>query len=159
LTSAHDACGPTNTPSAMRAGSHFNLSYRLKPYPPLDQSKTVNVGGHGARLTALLEGEVEATSLIDQEISMADRLGLRCIMANTLKMLWRVDERNDCKRLNRFFHVLQRAAADLDHDPASCLPLWQCGVPPEFKGHPWDYGRFDLGECFHYEPLRRAEYH
>jgi NitT/TauT family transport system substrate-binding protein len=142
----------------LRAGSHFNVPYRLEAYLPLDQIKAVNVGGHGARLTALLEGEVEATSLLDPHISMADQLGLRCIIANTFKTLWWVDPRYDRTLLDRFFRVLQRAEEDLTRDPASCLPLWHYSVPPEFKDHPWDYSRFDPGERFHYEPLPRAEY-
>ena len=44
----------------MRAGSHFNVPYRLEKYLPLAHIKTVNTGGFGARLKALLEGEVEA---------------------------------------------------------------------------------------------------
>jgi NitT/TauT family transport system substrate-binding protein len=149
-----------NVPIAvgMRAGSHFNVPYRLEAYLPQDQIKTVNVGGHGARLTALLEGEVEATSLLDPQISMADQLGLRRVIANTFKTLWWVDERYDRELLDRFFRVLQRADQDLDRDLASCLPMWHYSVPPEFKDHPWDYSRFDAGERFYYQPLPRAEY-
>ena len=149
-----------NVPIAvgMRAGSHFNVPYRLETYLPLDQIKTVNVGGFGARLTALLEGEVEATSLLDPQISMADQLGLRPVIANTFKTLWWVDPRYDRALLDRFFRVLERAEADLTADPASCLPLWRYSVPEEFQNHPWDYSRFDPGERFHYEPLPRAEY-
>ncbi len=149
-----------NVPIAvgLRAGSHFNVPYRLEQYLPLDQIKTVNVGGFGARLRALLNGEVEASSLLDPQISMADQLGLRQIIANTFKTLWWVDERHDRALLDRFFRVLQRAEADLAADPASCLPLWHYSVPPEFKDRPWDYSRFDPGERFHYEPLPRAEY-
>ncbi len=149
-----------NVPIAvgLRAGSHFNVPYRLEQYLPLDQIKVVNVGGFGARLTALLDGEVEASSLLDPQISMAEQLGLRRIIANTFKTLWWVDERHDRAVLDRFFRVLQRAEEDLTRDPASCLPLWHYSVPTEFKDHPWDYSRFDPGERFHYEPLPRAEY-
>jgi hypothetical protein len=34
----------------MRAGSHFNVPYRLEKYLPLEHIKTVNTGGFGARL-------------------------------------------------------------------------------------------------------------
>jgi len=54
----------------MRAGSHFNVPYRLEKYLPLEHIKTVNTGGFGARLKALLDGEVEAASLLP-----ADRHG------------------------------------------------------------------------------------
>ena len=149
-----------NVPIAvgLRAGSHFNVPYRLEQYLPLDQIKTVNIGGFGARLQALLDGEVEAASLLDPQISMADQFGLRQIIANTFKTLWWVDERHDRALLDRFFRVLQRAEADLATDTARCLPLWHYSVPPEFKDRPWDYSRFDPGERFHYEPLPRAEY-
>ncbi len=149
-----------NVPIAvgLRAGSHFNVPYRLEAYLPLDQIKTVNVGGFGARLKALLDGEVEASSLLDPQISMADQLGLRCVIANTFKTLWWVDERQDRALLDRYFRVLQRAEDDLTRDPAICLPLWHYSVPPEFKDYPWDYSRFDRGERFHYAPLPRAEF-
>ena len=142
----------------MRAGSHFNVPYRLEAHLPLDQIKTWNVGGFGARLTALLNGEVEAASLLDPQISMADELGLRPIIANTFKTLWWVDERQDRGTMDAFFRVLQRADHELDRDPAGCLPLWHYSVPTEFKSHPWDYARFDLGERFCYQPLPRAEF-
>ena len=48
----------------MRAGSHFNVPYRLEKYLALENIKVVNTGGFGARLKALLEGEVEAASLL-----------------------------------------------------------------------------------------------
>src|SRR3712207_8866070 len=94
-------------PSAtlFRSGSHFNVPYRLEQYLPLDQIKTVNVGGFGARLTALLQGEVEASSLLDPQISMADQLGLRRVIGNTFKTLWWVDDRNDRATLDAFFQI------------------------------------------------------
>ena len=68
----------------MRAGSHFNVPYRLEKYLPLDNIKTVNTGGFGARLKALLDGEVEAASLLPPQIAMAEQLGLRKIIEDTL---------------------------------------------------------------------------
>ena len=55
----------------MRAGSHFNVPYRLEKYMPLKHIQTVNVGGFGARLKALLDKEIEAASLLPP----ADRHG------------------------------------------------------------------------------------
>jgi hypothetical protein len=142
----------------MRAGSHFNVPYRLEPYLPLEQIKTVNVGGFGARLQALLDGEVEAASLLDPQISMADQLGLRQIIFNTFKTLWVVPAEADTAVLDAYFRVLERADADLDRDPASCLPLWRNSIPAEFADQPWDYARFDVGERFHYRALAREEF-
>src|SRR5207249_1254593 len=64
----------------MRAGSHFNVPFRLEKYLPLENIKTVNTGGFGARLRALLDGEVEAASLlppqIDQTLEQVKRWNL-----------------------------------------------------------------------------------
>ena len=141
----------------MRAGSHFNVPYRLEASLPLERIKTVNVGGFGARLQALLDGEVEASSLLDPQIPMADELGLRRIIANTFKTLWVVPPERDAALLDAYFRVLQRADADLDRDPKSCLPLWRYSIPPEFQDRQWDFSRFDVGERFVYAPLPRAE--
>jgi hypothetical protein len=142
----------------LRAGSHFNVPYRLERIMPLDRIKTVNVGGFGARLSALLSGEVEAASLLDPQISMADELGLRRVISNRFKTLWVVPATADAGLLDAYFQVLQRADADLDEDPASCLPLWRFSIPTEFQDRAWDYNRFDIGERFVYEPLERAEF-
>ncbi|MDR0358864.1 MAG: hypothetical protein LBJ87_05290 [bacterium] len=142
----------------LRAGSHFNVPYRLEAHLPLEQIQVVNVGGFGARLQALRSGDVEAASLLDPQISMADQLGLRPVIANTFKTLWWVDERTDPDVLRRFFRVLQRADRDLDADPAGCLPLWRYSIPPDDEDERWDYARFDVGERFHLEPLPREEY-
>jgi hypothetical protein len=140
----------------LRAGSHFNVPYRLEPYLPLEHIKTVNVGGFGARLKALMDGEVEATSLLDPQISMADQLGLRPILRNTFKTLWVVP--TDASVIAPYFAVLDRADADLDRDPASCLPYWRYSIPAEFQAYDWDYAKFDVGERFVHQPLPRAEF-
>src|SRR5262249_24859352 len=67
----------------MRAGSHFNVPYRLEKYLPLAHIKPVNVGGFGARLSALLDGEVEAASLLPPQIDMAKQLGFRIVIEDT----------------------------------------------------------------------------
>ena len=54
--------------------------------------------------------------------------------------------------------MLQRADADLDRDPASCLPLWRFSIPAEFQDQQWDFTRFDVGERFFYAPLQREEF-
>ncbi|HEX8969723.1 MAG TPA: hypothetical protein VF937_17705 [Chloroflexota bacterium] len=142
----------------MRAGSHFNVPYRLEEFLPLEKIQTVNVGGFGARLSALLNEEVEATSLLDPQISMADQLGLRRIIGNTFKTLWVVPPDVDRDSLHAYFRALQRADRDLDRDPAAYLPLWRYSIPQEFKDREWDYARFDVGERFHYAAIARDEF-
>src|SRR5215218_8741444 len=79
----------------MRAGSHFNVPYRLEKYLPLEHIKVVNTGGFGARLRALLDGEVEAASLLPPQIAMAEQLGLRQIIEDTFHTLWWVPENSE----------------------------------------------------------------
>ena len=142
----------------LRAGSHFNVPYRLEAYLPLERIRTVNVGGFGARLRALLDGEVQASSLLDPQISMAEQLGLRRILGNTFKTLWVVPPGADRATLAAYFRVLQRAEQDLERDPAGCLPLWRHSIPADFADQPWDFRRFDVGERFVAQPLARAEF-
>src|SRR5260221_8969597 len=89
----------------LRAGSHFNVPYRLEKFLPLDQIKPVNVGGFGERLRALLDGEFEAASLLPPQIEMARQLGLRPIIENTFKTLWWVDASKSPEVLRAYFRA------------------------------------------------------
>ena len=89
---------------------------------------------------------------------MADQLGLRRVIGNTFKTLWVVPHGADRAVLDAYFRVLQHADADLDQNPASCLPLWRYSIPDEFQDRQWDFARFDVGERFLYAPLEREEF-
>src|SRR5260370_1323818 len=100
----------------MRAGSHFNVPYRLEKYLPLENIKVVNTGGFGARLKALLDGEVEAASLLPPQIAMAEQLGLRQIIDDTFKTPWWVPGNFEPALVRRHLCALDRAAeAMVDH--------------------------------------------
>src|SRR2546423_5604286 len=71
----------------MRAGSHFNVPFRLEKYLPLENIKTVNTGGFGARLKALLGREVGGASLLPPPIAMAGPLRVRQDIADTVPSL------------------------------------------------------------------------
>src|SRR5436853_3723945 len=143
----------------MRAGSHFNVPYRLEKYLPLENIKTVNTGGFGARLKALIEGEVEAASLLPPQIAMAEQLGLRKIIEDTFTTLWWVPERFDPAVVRGYLRALERAEEALDADLPKYLPLWKLTVPSEFETyHPWDFARFGRGERFYYKALPRSEF-
>src|SRR5207302_190875 len=79
----------------LMAGSHYNVPYRLESHLPLADIKIEPVGGFGRRLDALLKGEVEAASLLDPQIYMAEELGLRKILGGEFNTLWWVDESSD----------------------------------------------------------------
>ena len=143
----------------MRAGSHFNVPYRLERYLPLEQIKTVNTGGFGARLKALLDGEVEAASLLPPQIAMAEQLGLRKIMEDTFHTLWWVPESLDPDLVGRYLRALDRAEKALDSDLPRYLPLWELAIPTELKAYQaWDFTKFGRGERFVCEPIPRAEF-
>jgi NitT/TauT family transport system substrate-binding protein len=143
----------------MRAGSHFNVPYRLEKYLALENIKTVNTGGFGARLKALLDGEVEAASLLPPQIAMAEQLGLRKIIEDTFHTLWWVPEGSPPEIVTGYLRALDRAEKAMDADLNEYLPLWKLAVPAEFENaHPWDFTRFGRGERFVYEGIPRAEF-
>jgi NitT/TauT family transport system substrate-binding protein len=143
----------------LRAGSHFNVPYRLEKYLPLERIKVVNTGGFGARLKALLDGEVEAASLLPPQIDMADQLGLRCIIADRFKTLWWSPANAAPDVVRGYLNALQRAEEALEADLPKYLHLWKISVPAEFENlHAWDFARFTRGEKFVYAPLPRDEF-
>jgi NitT/TauT family transport system substrate-binding protein len=143
----------------MRAGSHFNVPYRLEKYLPLENIKTVNTGGFGARLKALLDGEVEAASLLPPQIAMAEQLGLRKIIADTFHTLWWVPEGFDPEHTKAYLRALDRAEKAMDADLAKYLPLWKLAIPAEFETyHKWDFSKFGRGERFVYKTIPHSEF-
>lgn len=143
----------------LRAGSHFNVPYRLEKYLLLENIKTVNTGGFGARLKALLDGEVEAASLLPPQIAMAEQLGLRKIIEDRFKTLWWVPDSAAPETVRAYLNALQRAEEAMDVDPSKYLPLWEITIPAEFKDyHKWDFTKFGRGERFVYKRLPQEEF-
>jgi len=143
----------------MRAGSHFNVPYRLEKYLPLEHIKTVNTGGFGARLKALLDGEVEAASLLPPQIAMAEQLGLRKVIEDRFKTLWWVPGNAEPETVRAYLRALERAEKAMDADLVKYLPLWRLAVPAEFEAYrAWDFAGFGRGERFVYKTLPREEF-
>ena len=141
-----------------RAGSHFNVPYRLEKFLPLEHIKPVNVGGFGARLKALVGGEFEAVSLLPPQLDMAAQLGMRAVITDEFKTLWWVDERWDAGTLRAYFRALEEVEQAIAAEPGKFLHLWKYSNPPEFQDHDWDYSKFSRGERFVHAPIERAEY-
>ena len=140
----------------MRAGSHFNVPYRLEKHLPLENIKTVNVGGFGARLQALLDGEVDAASLLPPQIDMARQLGMREIIADEFQTLWWVPAGIQHEALSGYLKGLARAEAALQSNLSRYLHLWSRAIPPEFQGTTWHFDRFTRGERFVYQSFDPA---
>ncbi len=142
----------------LRAGSHFNVPYRLEEHLQLENIKTVNVGGFSARLEALINEEVEAASLLPPQIDMAEQLGMRKIIENTFSTLWWVPENTPSSVVKGYLDSLQLAEEALAADLEKYLPLWAHSVPVEFEDHDWDFTRFSRGEKFVYEDFPKAQF-
>ena len=93
--------------------------------------KTVNIGGFGARLKALLDGEVEAASLLPPQIVMAEQLGLRKIIEDRFKTLWWVPDSATPEVVHGYMRALDRAEQALEEYLVEYLPLWTLAVPAE----------------------------
>jgi NitT/TauT family transport system substrate-binding protein len=142
----------------MRAGSHFNVPYRLEKYLPLENIKTVNIGGFGARLKALIDGEVEAASLLPPQIAMAEQLGMRKVIADEFRTIWWVPNAISPEAASGYLRALDRAEKAMDANLAKYLPLWKNAVPQEFQDHKWDFSKFGRGERFVFKPFPREEF-
>ncbi len=139
------------------AGSHFTTLQTLERVMPRDQVRIQNFGGPGRRLQGLRAGEIEAATLLDPEIPLADAQGLRKLAAGEFKTLFWVPADLDGEVLSAYFRALRRADAALRADPARYLPLWARNVPPELRGD-HDYRTFGLGELLFFEPYSRDEF-
>jgi len=142
----------------LRAGSHFNVPYRLEKFLPIEHIKTVNVGGFGARLKALLEREVDAASLLPPQIDMAEELGLRKIISNTFRTIWWAPASMPAAAVQGYLRALGRAEQALQGDLKKYLPLWKHSIPTEFEDRKWDFDRFTRGERFVHAPFPREEF-
>lgn len=139
------------------AGSHFTTLQTLEKVLPRDQIVIRNFGGPGRRLQGLLDGELEAATLLDPEIPIADLRGLRKLAFGEFKTLFWVHEQLDPDLLAAYFRALRRADAALRADPDAYLPLWARNVPRELQGD-YDYRTFGLGELLFFEPYSRQEF-
>ncbi|MGH8630159.1 MAG: ABC transporter substrate-binding protein, partial [Burkholderiales bacterium] len=117
----------------LRAGSHFNVPFRLEKHMPLESIKTVNTGGFGARLKALLDKEVEAASLLPPQIDMARQLGLRMVMEDEFHTLWWVPQTANQDDVRAYLRGLNRAEKALDKDLAKYLHLWKIAIPSDLE--------------------------
>lgn len=132
------------------AGSHFTTLATLEQVLPKDHVVVTHTGGPGRRLTALLDGEVQAATLLDPEIPIAVAKGLRVLAQGEFRTLFWVSATIGHDVLAAYFRALRRADAALRAEPARYLPLWERNVPPALRGD-HDYGTFGLGELLVFE--------
>jgi len=139
------------------AGSHFTTLQTLEKVLPRDQVVIHNFGGPGRRLQGLLAGELEAATLLDPEIPLAEARGLRKVAMGEFKTLFWVHEDVASEVLRAYFRALGRADAALRANPGAYLPLWARNLPPGFRGD-HDYRTFGPGELLFFEPYSPQEF-
>jgi ABC-type nitrate/sulfonate/bicarbonate transport system substrate-binding protein len=133
------------------AGSHFTTLGVLEQVMPKEHIRTVHTGGPGQRLLALLNGEVEAATLLDPELAIAEAKGLRALARGEFLITFWVGKTMQPGILKAYFRALKRADDALSEHPERYLHLWERNVPPALKDE-YDYSRFGLGEKFIFEP-------
>lgn len=133
------------------AGSHFTTLQVLEQVLPKEHIRTVHTGGPGKRLLALLNGEIEAATLLDPEIAIAEAKGLRALARGEFLITFWVAPTINPDALQAYFRALKRADEALSSHPERYLHLWERNVPPTLKGK-YDYSTFGLGEKFVFEP-------
>jgi NitT/TauT family transport system substrate-binding protein len=136
----------------LRAGSHFTTLQTLEQVLPKEHIKVQHTGGPGRRLVALTDGEVDAATLLDPEIPIAEARGLRRLAEGEFRTLFWVSASIDPETLGRYFRALRRADEDVRASPEQHVHLWERNVPPELHGD-YDYSRFGLGELLFFEPF------
>lgn len=134
-----------------RAGSHFTTLSFLEQIMPKDHIRTVHTGGPGERLLALLRGEIEAATLLDPEIAIAEAKGLRALARGEFLITFWIAPTVQSTALQAYFRALKHADEALTQNPERYMPLWERNVPPALKGD-YDYSTFGLGEKFVFEP-------
>lgn len=133
------------------AGSHFTTLQVLEQVLPRTHICTVHAGGPGQRLLALLRGEIEAATLLDPEIAIAEAKGLRELARGEFLITFWVASTISQDVLQAYFRALKRADEALSQHPERYLPLWERNIVPALKGA-YDYSTFGLGEKFVFEP-------
>lgn len=133
------------------AGSHFTTLQVLEQVLPKAHIRTIHAGGPSQRLLALLQDEIEAATLLDPEIAIAEAKGLRELARGEFLITFWVAPTISQDVLQAYFRALKRADETLSRNPERYLSLWERNVSPALKGS-YDYSTFGLGEKFVFEP-------
>jgi NitT/TauT family transport system substrate-binding protein len=139
------------------AGSHFTSLQTLGQVIPRDQIKLVHIGGPGRRLLALEDGDVEAATLLDPEIPIAEQRGLRALARGEFMITFWVHPEIPPQTLGGFFRALRRAEEVLQEDASRYLHLWKLNLPPGLEGD-YDWSSFGRGERMIFEPYSEEMY-
>jgi NitT/TauT family transport system substrate-binding protein len=98
-------------------GSHFTVLKMLEGFLKREQIKWVNAGTHKERLEALAAGKVDAVSLMEPWISVAEKRGCRVIMESHSTRSEAAGDELDGPTLRKMFDAEARAAEAIQKNP------------------------------------------
>jgi NitT/TauT family transport system substrate-binding protein len=109
-----DAYEPEQLPNN---GSHFTTLKMMEGFLAPEHLKTTNAGTMVKRLEALKEGKVEAVSLMEPWISVAEKQGMRVLIEAHTTRSEAASDNLDGKTLAKMFRAQARAVGVLEKDP------------------------------------------
>ena len=98
-------------------GSNFTTLKMLEGFLEPEHIKTVGVGSMPKRLEALRDGRVEAVSLMEPWISVAEKQGMRILIESHTTRSEAASDALDAKTLAAMFRAQARAVEVLEKDP------------------------------------------
>ena len=102
-------------------GSNFTTLKMMEGFLAPEHIRTINAGSMPKRLEALRRGEVEAVSLIEPWISVAEKRGMRVLIESHSTRSEAASDEVDGATLAAMFRAQARAVRILDADPTPYL--------------------------------------
>jgi len=123
-----------NVPVAMQehTGSHYMAIKMMEGFLPKEDIKTVHIGGPLARLQALLDGRVQAATLMEPFLSYAEKDGY-LITLSYYNGLVVAPPDFDMQRFERLQAIAQEAVDLINADIRKYAPLLLNDLPPEMR--------------------------
>jgi NitT/TauT family transport system substrate-binding protein len=123
-----------NVPVAMQehTGSHYMAIKMMEGFLPKEDIKTVHIGGPLARLQALLDGRVQAATLMEPFLSYAEKDGYLITLSYYNGLVVAPPE-FDMERFKRLQAIAQEAVDLINADIRKYAPLLLNDLPPEMR--------------------------
>ncbi len=102
-------------------GSHFTMLKMLEGFLSRDQIKWLNSGTHRERLEAICKGEVDAASLMEPWISVAEKRGCRVLIESHSTRSEAAGDELDGPTLRKMFSAEGMAAKAVEKNPEKYL--------------------------------------
>jgi NitT/TauT family transport system substrate-binding protein len=139
----------------LRSGTHFTTLKALDLCVPDGSVEVVGTGGAGRRIQALLDGKIDAATLLDPERAIAEQMGLRRLAQGEFRVLFYVSNDTPQDLITPFVNAMRAADQELRRNPANYMRLWDKNMRPETRGK-FDYAKFGRGELLFFEEYPQA---